>query len=99
MVVNTTFLDTSNNFADLASGITVNLGNLFPSILLFIIFISFYALSIRNGASEAMIAGSFATSLAGMMMMFAGFANWIVVVIPIVIFLGSLAYRFFDTRN
>lgn len=95
MATNITFTETSNNIADLAAGITTNLGSTFPAVLLFIIWLSFYGLTVRNGSSAAFIASNFVTSIAGVIMMLSGFTTWQVVVVPVVLFVGSLAYRFF----
>lgn len=95
---NLTFINNSNNIADLAVGLSANYGALFGSIVLFAIFITVFASTIKNGSSAAMIASSVATSIIGILMLFAELVTWPVTVVPVVIAMGSIVYRFFDNR-
>lgn len=98
MAYNLTFTNTTNNVGDIAVAMASNVGPLFGGIILFIVFLTFYGLSSRYGASSGFLASSFITSIVGILMMFGGLTTWPVVIIPIIFFIGGIAYRFFADK-
>lgn len=98
MTYNLSFTNTSNNIGDIAVSLASNVGPLFGGLILFILFITFYSLSSRYGATSGFVSSTFITSIAGVLMMFGGLTTWSVAIIPIILFLGGVAYRFFSER-
>lgn len=97
-MANLTFTNTSNNIADITLGVATDIGPAFGGVLVFIIFVTFYALTSRYGATTAFLSSTFMASMSGLVMMFAGLTTWQVVVVPVMLFLLAFAYRFWQER-
>jgi len=98
MAYNMSFMNTSNNLFDVVSGVNVASGGVVSVFLLFIIFVISYAVTSRNGASEAFMSSSLVTSISAILMWYADLFPWEYLLIPIIMFFISIVYRWFSNR-
>lgn len=98
MGYNITFITTSNNIADLFIGVNNALPGLFSGVILSVIWISFFGLTIDFGTTSAFISASLITTIFGGLLLFSGLTTWPVVVVPVILFLFGIGYRFFSGK-
>lgn len=95
MSYNITWMNTSNTFVDIVIGINNNLSGALGHYIIIITFIFTFALTIRNGTPEALLASGLSSSVIGVLLLLAGVMSWSWVIVPIVILLAGVMFKAF----
>lgn len=99
MSYNLSFTDTSNNLGDIAVGISQSMGPVFGGMILFLVWLTFYALLARNGASTAFVGSGLVATGIGVSMLFGGLITWQTLIVPVIVLILGMMYLFWNDRK